>query len=107
MNLGQLRHRIQFQEEQQTADGGGGFTLQWVTVGTYWAHIRPASGNETLQASRLEHVISHTATMRYTANISQAMRVLFRGGYYNVVSILNTDYRNKDMTVGLLENVPT
>lgn len=42
-----LNRRLDLEEPQQVIDGAGGFSTQWVTLGTIWADIRGRSGRET------------------------------------------------------------
>ncbi len=41
-----LDRRLVLEEAQNVPDGAGGFTQSWVALGTLWARIRPASGQE-------------------------------------------------------------
>lgn len=39
-----FNRRMLLEEKQKTADGAGGFSELWVTLGTHWGAVRPDRG---------------------------------------------------------------
>lgn len=39
-----LSRRLELEAQARTADGAGGTSAQWQTLGTLWAAVRPGSG---------------------------------------------------------------
>ena len=37
MNIGELKHRIRFEQNQKISDGQGGFDSNWVELDKLWA----------------------------------------------------------------------
>ncbi len=42
----QLNRKLILEEPQRVADGAGGYTTNWVALGTLWAEIRHGTGRE-------------------------------------------------------------
>ncbi|MCK0101660.1 head-tail adaptor protein [Pseudohalocynthiibacter sp. F2068] len=42
-----LNRKLELQEALQIADGAGGFTKTWSSLGTLWAELEPGSGSES------------------------------------------------------------
>lgn len=98
MSSGQLRHRVQFQEETQVPDGGGGYQLGWTTQFTKWGGFRPERGRERLEADRLESAVAGVLTVRSsgdTRGVDAKWRLVIGGVPYNIRAIINPDQRGK------------
>jgi SPP1 family predicted phage head-tail adaptor len=94
---GRMRDRVSFQSEERTSDGGGGFTINWVTVVTVWGQLVLETGREKLQADRLESAVAGTLTVRSsteTLAITAGMRAVIDGVSYQIRSISNRDRRD-------------
>lgn len=94
MRAGQLRHQVAVQSRTLTSDGMGGQTESWETKYTVYAGIWPVSARERVQAGQMETTITHRLRLRYQAGITTAMRVVFDGRTFEIVSIINPDERN-------------
>lgn len=46
MRVPRLDRRLALEEAQNAADGSGGFSQTWVTLGYLWAEVRPGTGRE-------------------------------------------------------------
>jgi len=61
---GKLRNTIVIQTPTQTADGAGGSQINWTTVISPKAFIKPLSGGEQLQAMKIQATITHRIYIR-------------------------------------------
>ena len=57
-----LSRQLVLEEPQRLADGAGGFSVVWVTLGTLWAEVLPGSGREAAG----EEVVLATVPYRIT-----------------------------------------
>ena len=57
-----LSRQLLLEEPQRLADGAGGFSVVWVTLGTLWAEVLPGSGREAAG----EEVVLATVPYRIT-----------------------------------------
>lgn len=74
--IGELRHRITFQEPIEVSDGQGGQSVTWQDVTTVWASVQPKSGNEYLFAERIESRTTDEVIVRdLGVKISEKMRI--------------------------------
>ena len=54
MRAGDLRHRIGVEERRSgPPDEFANPSILWTLVGTFWAHLRPLRGGESVKAARL------------------------------------------------------
>jgi SPP1 family predicted phage head-tail adaptor len=88
-----LRHRLTLEELSRVADEGGGFTESWIAVASFFADLRPFSGDERYEADRLAGRVTHEVSLRYRAGVVPAMR--FRKGtrIFHIVSVIDVEER--------------
>jgi SPP1 family predicted phage head-tail adaptor len=84
MRPGDLSERVTFESYAETADGMGGQAVAWSTFATVWAKVRPISGRERAQAGGLEAPANYEFTIRRRADLTESMRLTWRGETYNV-----------------------
>jgi len=109
MRAGALRHRVDIQEQTETSDGMGGFTLSWSTVsgmGSVPAAIMPLSSREQLNAMKLEANISGKVRLRYRSGVSAKNRMIFKTRILQIKgSPINYDERNKTLDFLVQEDI--
>lgn len=108
MRAGLLRHTISIQEQTETDDGMGGFTLEWNDVANMTAvpaAIWPLSAKESLDAMKLELQVTHKIRIRYRSGITAKNRIKFGTRYFNIVSLINFEERNKTLDFLALEDI--
>ena len=100
IQAGKLRHRIAIQSltagsPQQT--GSGMPDESWGTVVTVSASIEPLNGRELFAA--LEHHAETTTRIRirYRSGVTAKMRVSHGGTIYNILSVIDSEKRHKEM----------
>ncbi len=52
MSSVRLTRRLDLEERQNVPDGAGGFSVEWVRLGTLWAEVDARSGRENQVAGR-------------------------------------------------------
>lgn len=107
MTAGKLREPITIQRKQPTPDGLGGQTLQWVSLFTTRADVRPVSGREAVQAMQLQASITHRIYIRYRADLTAADRILLRGQPLQIRAIINIEMRNRWLELACDQGVAT
>ncbi len=103
MSAGLLREPVTFQRMTRTTDGAGGQTQTWAAIrGTPTrAFVRAASGSERYAHDRVEAVIKLKLTTRYSANITEADRVLIRGRAHNIKFLNNLEFRDQWLEISV------
>lgn len=95
---------ITIERRVRTADGQGGWTESWVAdpPGGVWAKPTGLSGTERYEAQRQESTNLYTFITRFRGDANGApywnateTRLLVRGRYYNVLSIVDMELRQK------------
>jgi len=88
LRAGNLRHRVAIQEQADTTDGMGGFSVVWSDVsgmGSVPAAIWPLSSKEQLDAMKLESVATNKIRIRYRAGITSKNRIVFGSRVFNIL----------------------
>ena len=92
---GKLRNPIQIERLALTPDGTGGNSQTWAVNKNLKAFIKTVSGGEYLHSQRLEARLSHRIYIRYTADILNTDRVVYKGRYFQIRAIINIEEQNK------------
>ena len=105
MQAGKLRHRVSLQQPVQAQAADGGVTNSWLTVISVPASIEPLNGRELWNAQQVQPDVTHRVTLRYHPNVSPRWRFLFGYRTFNVLTVLNTDERNRELICMCMEAV--
>lgn len=100
MRCGKMRHVVTLQSPPTDSDSFGQSSTTWVTVGVFRAFVKPLQGRELAIAQQLRADISHSVTMRWlgtSVKVDGTMRLLYKGRYLNIISVINVDERNKEL----------
>lgn len=99
MNVGQLRHRIEFQRKETTYDDDGFPIEGYVTFQKAWADVNDLYGKEYWSSKQniSENItVFHT---RYYKNVDVDCFILFKGQRYEIIEIDNVKYLNKELKI--------
>lgn len=91
---GDLRHRIDFQERNETKGAQGGIAPSWTTVASRWAEIVPLAGKELVDARQINATISLQVRLRYLPILTTKLRILFKERVFGIEVVRNIDERN-------------
>ena len=95
MKIGQLRHRLEIQEQRFVRDEWGNQVSEWLTVATAWAAIEPIRGEEYWAAGAQQGETIHRVTMRYVPGVTPEHRLLFGDRILEIESTLNLEERSR------------
>lgn len=106
---GKMRFRVDLQRVTQTIDSVGQPQEVWNTIATVWAHIETVNpigaGREFAKADALGADIQTCVIMRYVVPITPKDKILYNGRELEIVSVVNTDERNRILTAYCREKV--
>ena len=105
---GNLRHRIDIQEQTETSDGMGGSSLSWASVSgmdSVPAAIWPTSSKERLDAMKQELQVTHKIRIRYRAGLTSKNRIVFGSRVFNIISIINADEKGRQIDILAIEDI--
>lgn len=105
MRAGTLRHRLELQSATSAADSMGEMIQTFATYATVWGSLSPLSGRELEAGKQINAEIEHQAVIRYNSSVKPYHRIVAKSRTFDIVSILNTDERNKMQTLMLKEVV--
>lgn len=89
VEIGDLRHRITFQEPVKIPDGHAGHTVSWQDFVTVWASVEPLSGREYFYAHQIKNEVSHRVKVRHREDLSEEMRIKWNGRIMKIESIID------------------
>ena len=99
MNIGSLRHRIEFQRLETTYDKEGFPIEEYVTFQKAWADINNLYGKEYWNSKQ---AISENVTSlynKYYKNIDMDCFSMFNKQRYEILEIDNIKYLNKELKI--------
>lgn len=107
MQAGKLRERVAIQQKSVIRDGFGAEQITWSALDTVWANVRSLDGTESVESSvdQVVVVISHSVLIRYRAGLSPAMRLVWRGKVLQILSIVESDNRQRQLILKCSEIV--
>lgn len=99
MNIGSLRHRIEFQRLEESYDKEGFSIEDYVTFQKAWADVNDLYGKEywTSKQNTSENITSFYT--RYYKNIDINCFILFNKQRYEILEIDNIKYLNKELKI--------
>ena len=97
---GELRHVVNIQQQARTPNASGGYTETWndFAVNLY-CKIEPLAGEERYLREQINDELTHRITMRYYPGVSSKMRVLYGTRVFQIEQVLNTEERNRVLTL--------
>jgi len=98
MRAGKLRHRISIERAIETQDSSyNEAMLQWVLFAEVSASINPLSGRELIRAKQVELEVDTEVIIRYLDGLSPKMRIVYRDRVFEILSVINTEERNREL----------
>ena len=99
MNIGELKHRIRFEQNQKISDGQGGFDSNWVELDKLWAKAVEQSPRERFYRGEEQHTQGIIFTIRQNQAItipatrdSSNLRIVHRGQTFRITGISQDKY---------------
>lgn len=87
-DIGQMTERLTVQSKTATSDTQGGRAEVWGTFATIWGWCQPMGGRELKQAQAVGSDVKWRVTVRYRADITPKMRLLWDAYQATVIKTL-------------------
>lgn len=97
MQIGKLRHRLVIQRENASQDSYGEDVPSWTTFATVWGSVEPLTGREYLEGKALTAEVTYRIRIRSLSGVTPEMRVSYDSRYFQIVSVMDVDERNREM----------
>lgn len=98
MKAGTLRHRVEIQSADSTADELNQVIIEegdWTTVDFRWADIKPLRSREMDHLNSIYSDVSHRIRIRQY-DLTDEYRIKYGSRIFNIESVINVDERNKE-----------
>ena len=105
IQIGRLKHRVEIQSPEKTADGMGGFTETWnqvaVRQGSIWNH----KGKEKVVAGKLTEETIWNVRIRYYEGMESGMRLKVGNTVFEVLAVAPFEFRRiyQDLSCRVLD----
>lgn len=93
----ELNEKIEFQRYETTQNEDGDIVTAWVTYASAFAKVEPLVGREYIAAMAEQAENNIKVTLRYQAGIKQADRMLLAGEPWDIRSVQNIKFRNREL----------
>lgn len=103
---GKLKHVVAIKAQSTTRDDVNQKVLTWTTItngSPEYAAIEPLSTRESQAALANQMEISHRVTLRYRADVTADMRIVFGSREFAIVGIRNPKERGEFLELLCLE----
>ena len=103
IKIGDLRHRITFEETVKVPDGYAGSVVTCTEVCVVWASVEPLSSREKFYAHQTQAETTHKVKIRYREGLTEAMRILHRERVLLIEGIKDIDERREVLEIACRE----
>lgn len=79
--------------------------VSWVDVATVWASVQPIRGREYFAAAQMQDATDYRVTIRYRADVTREMRVVWKGVYLDIVSAIDVAARGDNLELMCISGV--
>lgn len=112
MTAVRLDRRLQLEALQSLADGAGGYSRDWVSVGTLWGEVRPGAGREAAATEVYVASVTYRITVRAapvgsTARPSPDQRLRDGSRLFTILAVSERDEQGHYLTCITREELPT
>ena len=91
-SVGKLHRRIRIETFTTSSDSFGEPIKTWAVLDHVWADIRPVSNTERFEAQQVNRQVEVRMRIHYRADVTEQMRVLYDGDYYDIQGIKEIGY---------------
>lgn len=99
MEAGLLNRRVTVQRKSAARDEFGGLSDTWEDVVTVWARVVPLRGQELFRAQQTIAENTHNFYIRYRTDLDTAMRLVYQGLPFNILSLTDVDDRRRELQI--------
>jgi SPP1 family predicted phage head-tail adaptor len=93
----ELNTKIALQRVTLTIDDEGYSTEAWTEYGQAFARVDTMLGREYLAAAQVQAEDNVKVTMRWRGDVNAADRLIMRGETWDIVSVQNIRWRNREL----------
>lgn len=98
MAAGKFDRRITLEAPSNRTKASGSVEVVWTPVGSPWAELVSASGNESAADDQVNAVQRAVFRIRFRRDVTPAMRLIYRGRAYAINDVLEVD-RNQMLQI--------
>lgn len=104
--IADLRHRLILEAPVDLPDDAGGFARQWQQIDEIYGHIKTSSGQQQLNADKLENSLRVRIIIRWRPDMTGHVRLRHGERIFNVRAVFDADGKRRFMTCDCEEYSP-
>lgn len=93
--IGGLRQRVTIEAPQDASDGAGGMTRSYAPLAQVYARIIGTRGEGRFVEERQEQAVTHVAAIRWRADVTSQMRLVFGSRKLLIRAVYDPDGRRR------------
>lgn len=97
MNIGRMTKKITIRSSTRANNSYGEPVETWADFATKWAEVNTKTLAEDFIADKKRTREPIEFRIRYTSGVTNQMKVVYGGNDYDILSVVNTDLKNKEM----------
>jgi SPP1 family predicted phage head-tail adaptor len=106
IEAGKLRNRVTIQQYTAAKNDYGEDIKAWTDYYDCWASIEPLTGREYFDSQQIVPETQSRVVIRYKEGVAPTMRVKWGDIYYDILSVLNIQEKNKKLEL-IVKAFPT
>lgn len=100
MKIGKLKKLVTIQQNTPTRGATGEPVASWAAYASNrWAEIVPEDGSEGFSAQKITTQRQMTVKLRYITGVNSAMRLVYGGENFNILTAVNTGEQNRELVL--------
>ena len=100
-----MNRRATIQQRSTGKDTFGQQSMTWTDYLPVWAYIEPMTGRELIAAQAQQSEVTHQVVIRYRAGITAAMRLVYEGRIFDILSVVDTDTQHRRLVLQCAEGL--
>ena len=105
MRAGDMRHQVRLEERTTLQDAAGEPQLTWNLVAERRASIERSPGREVWASAQRSGRVPTVFRLRYLDGVTPAMRLIFDGKVYDILSAIDQAGRGEELLITAEEHV--
>ena len=99
MDIGKLRHLIEFESPVDVRDNMGGVTKSWSIEQKAWAQLTIAGETSELKANKEADTAEYDVLVRFNGAVTTEWRFNYRSKYYEILSVHDVNITNHELKI--------
>jgi len=102
---GEMRHQVRIEVRSASQDAAGEQVVSWLEFATQRAAVERSPGSEVWSSAQRSGRVPTVFRLRFVANVTPAMRIVWNGRVYNLLSVVDQKGLGEELLITAEEQV--